>query len=190
MNAKRQVAWWCLAAVSTIVSLSGIGWMGYDWFVKARDNHPEPTAQKLLDCTNSVLSMQFKMPETKQFCLVLGLHQDKASSFSYDAKPTREFVGKVEIRQAGTNVVSFPVEYFSAQSCNWLSRHGVPEAYILNWSDQKPWLPDKLRVGVTYELRFEFTENTPTNASLWVSLLQRHVDAKRQGSIVVASNEQ
>lgn len=190
MKANRQVAWWGLASVSIIVSLGAIGWMGYDWFTKARDNHPETSAQKLLDCTNNVLTVHFKMPETKQLCLVLGLHTSKGSSFAYDAKPVHEFVGKVEIRRAGTIVVSFPIEYFSAQSCNWLNHHGIPEAYILNWSAQKPWLPEKLQIGTTYELRIEFTENAPTNASVWASLLQRHADAARQGPIVVAPAKQ
>ena len=71
MKANRQVAWWCLGAVSIIVSLSAICWMGYDTFKRARDNQLEITQQKLFDITNNVVSVQFVMPETKEVSLVL-----------------------------------------------------------------------------------------------------------------------
>lgn len=190
MQANRQVAWWCLGAVSIIVSLSAIGWMGYDTFKRARDNRLTTKVQKLLDCTNAVLSVQFVMPETKELSLVLGLHSGKSHSFEYNGKPAHQFVGKVEIRKEGTNVVSFPIEHSSVQACTWLNRHGIPEAYILNWTNKSLWLPDKLKAGTTYELRLEFTENAPTNASVWASLLQRHADAEHQGPIVVAPAKQ
>lgn len=190
MNANRQVAWWCLGAVSIIVSLSAIGWMGYNTLNRARDNRLTTKVQKILDCTNTVLSVQFVMPETKELSLVLGQHSGKSHSFDYNGKPAHQFVGNVEIRHEGTNVVSFPIDHSSVQACTWLNHRGIPEAYVLNWTNKNLWLPDKLKSGTTYELRLEFTENAPTNASLWASLLQRHADAARQGSIVVAHGKQ
>jgi hypothetical protein len=189
MNANRQAAWWCLGAVSIIVSLSAIGWMGYDTFIRARDNQLEFTQQKLFDCTNSIVSVQFVMPESKEVSLVLGLQQSKGFSFDYDGKPARPFVGSVEFRRAGVTIVSFPIEHSSAQACTWLNNQGIPEAYILNWSNRNPWLPDILKAGVSYELRVEFTENAPTNASVWASLLQRHADVQRSNSIVMTPRQ-
>ncbi len=175
MKPSRHGYWRCLVAVLLII----IGWMSYDWFIQARDNHHDTSEHKLIDCTNSTLSVQFVMPPARAFMLLLGYPKGEKSTF------TNVFSGQVEIRRAGTNIVSFSVESDFVQECNWLTHRGMGDAYVLNWSSTKPGLTSLLKVGHAYEMNVQFSRPPPTNTSLWAFFTQRHADVQRSNSIVL-----
>lgn len=175
MKPSRNAFWRCLVAVS----LGTVGWMSYNWFIQARDNYHDCSEHKLTDCTNSTLSVQFVMPPAHAFMLLLGYPKGEKATF------TNTFSGQVEIRRAGTNVVSFSVESDLVQECNWLTHRGMGDAYVLNWASTKPGLTALLKAGHAYEMNVQFTRPPPSNASLWAFFTQRHADVQRSNSIVL-----
>lgn len=175
MKPSRNAFRRCLVAIS----LGIVGWMSYDWFIQARDNHHDTSEHKLIDCTNSTLSVQFVMPPARAFMLLLGYPKGEKATF------TNAFSGQVEIRRAGTNIVSFSVESDLVQECNWLTHRGMGEAYVLNWFSTEPGLTTLLKAGHAYEMNFQFSRPPPTNTSLWAFFTQRHADVQRSNSIVL-----
>jgi hypothetical protein len=157
-NAKRITAIMAFVVPVVLVAACAGGYL-----YRMAQNTSIPQRVKLMDCTNQIVTADFHVPKGMLFHLVLG----GATSFS----------GTDSVRE-GTNVIDeFQFSDAAAMKCNWLDSRGYPHAKILNWKSHEP-LP--LRIGSVAQFTVAFTTPPPTNATIWLTYVQRYGDTKKR----------
>jgi hypothetical protein len=154
-----------LATLAFLIPISVIAACAAGYLYRAAQNTSVPRLVKLTNCTNQIVAAVFRAPKGMLFHLVLG----GASEFSGS--------GVVHV---GTNKVQeFQFDDATATRCNWLDDKGYPNARILNWNAE-PRL--NLAAGSSAVIKVSFEKMPPTNATLWISFVQRYGDMKKESA--------
>jgi len=170
-------------AVTIVVAAVFIG--AIVWFKLASDRVSLSIQVRLATVTANSVQARFRMPPARTYNLVLMIPEEADNSPQFNALPRSQFSGRAHIRE-GTNVVAeFEVSSLTAQSCNWLLRHGFTNAWILTWHQDSPRLYQVLKPDRTYEVSIEFQEAPPRDSSLWMSFAIRNKDRHRAKNLVV-----
>jgi hypothetical protein len=132
------------------------------YFYRMAQNTSMPRRVKLAECTNQIVSAFFPVPKGMLFHIVLG--------------GADEFSGSGVVYVETNKVQEFHFDSTTATPCNWLDNKGYSNAHILNWNTE-PRL--QLTAGTSANITVSFERPPPTNATLWISFVQRYADLKK-----------
>ena len=126
-------------------------------------NTPIPQQTKLIDCTNAVATCSFTPRVGYSFNMVM--------------VEQCQFTGRVQILRGMEHVADLEIDSDKMKQCNWLQTKGIPEAWILTWD---LGLERYLDPGKEHRLVFSFQKPFPTNASIWMTWLERAGNFRRK----------
>jgi len=92
-----------------------------------------------------------------------------------------DFAGRVQISIESQPVAEFEIDAQRTRQCNWLQTQGIPVGFILSdhLYTNYPGLQRYLTPGSTHHITFTFQRTPATNASIWMTWLERYEDFRR-----------
>lgn len=154
------------------------------WFKLAYDHAHLVLPEKLAVTSSGSFVASFRMPPARTFHFVLGIPEASVQSPQSDPKPGRLFSGTGRVLE-GTRLVS-EFEVPAAQQRNWLQRHRLPNAWILNNSPTGPRLVNLLKPGRAYAINIACSKPPPPGSSLWMSFVILQRDRASAKNLVLA----
>ena len=121
-----------------------------------------PMTQKLIDCTNNLLTFQMACPNLPPYQFLLSVLAPETNGLT--------FQGDLTIRQGNRLVARIPIGSSDLTPCNWLHQASL-DGYILTWSrtNQAERLSELLQPSQTYDVQVAFAKLPPPHSSLWLS---------------------
>lgn len=133
-----------------------------------------PRSVQLGQCDLSTNQFPFTVPDGDRWNLVIsGPHLNHLSSLA--SIRSRRPILKLGISDESGMVYQRQVTSTNIRQCNWLSRHGIAEAYILTLpgADMPRSLEDSVKAGQKCTVSIVFDEEAPNGTFLWLVWMGR-----------------
>lgn len=113
--------------------------------------------RQLADCSCNPVGASFLCPEGEVFDLLLGIPEESRGTF---------FAGHLYVKDGESGEILCDSAFTSAstEQGNWLEHRNLA-CYILTLNN-KQW--DKIKPGRAYDVTIDFSQNPPSDASLWL----------------------
>lgn len=156
--------------VLMVVVVAGVGFLGLKQFA---DKTSVPREILLVSSTNQWRSSTFTLPKGKRFNLVLAFPEGTSLT-------GKQFSGLLELSNSSNVLISIPFDVEHTTPASWLSKYKL-DAYILTWWTNRPLmsLDSVLAVGSSYSLAVKFSNQSPAQATVWLTYLQEWKDRSK-----------
>lgn len=134
-----------------------------------------PRSIKLIDCTNSALEFNLRLPKGYSYNFVLA-----TPGMGMVLKSPYTFSGNVRIlgETNQNQPTAFPIGSELAQQCNWLEMDGIPYSFALTGfrNSNCPSLDHLIHGAKDYDVKIVFSQPPPTSTSIWLHWFQAYKD--------------
>lgn len=152
---------WFSAAIIGGIPMIFILWLFYACASGVRI----PRIMKLADCTNSEINIYLKIPEGRNYDLVLASASDS----------TNTFLGHIHISSGASLIADFPISSELAEQCNWLG--SIPSLSLTGFRNTNCLsLSQFIHAQREYNIEIIFDRSPPPSTSVWLHWVQAYKD--------------